>query len=157
MRRGIVVSLAAGLVLTSPVAAQQTFYRDNKITVLVGGTAGGGFDIFSRTMANHLGRFIPGSPSIIVQDMPGGGGIVVTNHIYNTAPKDGTVIAYVGPMAVQPLLSPGDSKIRFDSEKITWIVLRRFGIGVVLMPRRMSHISRLTSSFSNDDWVVTHR
>jgi tripartite-type tricarboxylate transporter receptor subunit TctC len=112
MRRGALISSAA---------AQQKFYRDSKITVLVGGTAGGGFDIFSRTMANHLGRFIAGNPSVIVQDMPGGGGIVVTNHIYNTAPKDGTVIAYVGPMASQPLLNPGDSKIRFDSQKITWI------------------------------------
>ena len=111
----------AALFAAGHAAAQQNFYHDNKITVLVGGTAGGGFDIFSRTMANHLGRLIPGTPSIIVQDMPGGGGIVVTNHIYNTAPKDGTVIAYVGPMAVQPLLSPGDSKIRFDSQKITWV------------------------------------
>jgi len=124
MRRGALISSAAALaalLATGPVAAQQNFYRDNKITVLVGGTAGGGFDIFSRTMANHLGRFIAGNPPVIVQDMPGGGGIVVTNHIYNTAPKDGTVIAYVGPMASQPLLNPGDSKIRFDSQKITWI------------------------------------
>src|SRR6185312_2330410 len=124
MRRGALISSAAALaalLATGPVAAQQNFYHDNKITVLVGGTAGGGFDIFSRTMANHLGRFIAGNPSVIVQDMPGGGGIVVTNHIYNTAPKDGTVIAYVGPMASQPLLNPGDSKIRFDSQKITWI------------------------------------
>jgi tripartite-type tricarboxylate transporter receptor subunit TctC len=124
MRRSALMSVAAALaalLAAGSAAAQQSFYRDNKITVLVGGTAGGGFDIFSRTMASHLGRFIPGNPGIIVQDMPGGGGIVVTNHIYNTAPKDGTVIAYVGPTAVQPLLSPGDAKIRFDSQKITWV------------------------------------
>src|SRR5581483_2407894 len=82
MRRACLTALGAALVLAlvaGPAAAQQNFYRDNKITVLVGGTAGGGFDVFSRTMANHLGRFIPGNPQIIVQDMPGGGGIVVTN------------------------------------------------------------------------------
>lgn len=124
MRKGAFTAAAtafAALLVAGPAAAQQDFYRDNKITVLVGGTAGGGFDIISRTMANHLGRFIPGHPSMVVQDMPGGGGIVVTNHIYNTAPKDGTVIAYVGPAAVQPLLNPGDSKIRFDAQKIGWI------------------------------------
>jgi tripartite-type tricarboxylate transporter receptor subunit TctC len=116
-----IVGIATALVANGPATAQQNFYKDAKITILVGGTAGGGFDIFSRTMANHLGHFIPGNPTLIVQDMPGGGGIVVTNHIYNTAPKDGTVIAYVGPMAAQPLLNPGDGKIRFDAEKITWL------------------------------------
>jgi tripartite-type tricarboxylate transporter receptor subunit TctC len=57
----------------------------------------------------------------VVRDMPGGGGIVVANHTYNVAPKDGTTIAYVGPVVVQPLLSPGDKRIQFDAKKFTWI------------------------------------
>jgi tripartite-type tricarboxylate transporter receptor subunit TctC len=111
--------LAAGL---SPATADaQDFYRDKTITVLVGGTAGGGFDTISRTMAAHMGAYIPGNPSFIVRDVPGGGGIVVANTIYNVAPKDGTSLAYIGPVAVQPLLSPGNKSIHFDATRIAWI------------------------------------
>ena len=111
--------LAVGL---SPTAADaQDFYRDKTITVLVGGTAGGGFDTISRVMAAHMGAYIPGNPSFIVRDVPGGGGIVVANTIYNVAPKDGTSLAYIGPVAVQPLLSPGNKSIHFDATKIAWI------------------------------------
>ena len=102
-------------------ATAQDFYRGKTINVLVGGTAGGGFDTISRIMANHLGRYIPGNPNFVVRDMPGGGGIVVANHIYNVAPKDGTTIAYVGPIVVQPLLSPDDGRIQFDAKNFSWI------------------------------------
>ena len=106
--------------MTGPADAQE-FYRGKTISVLVGGTAGGGFDTISRIMANHLGRFIPGNPNFVVRDMPGGGGIVVANHIYNVAAKDGGTIAYVGPVVVQPLLNPDDNRIQFDAKKFTWI------------------------------------
>lgn len=112
---------AALLGLTCASAAAQDVYRGKTITVLVGGTAGGGFDTISRIMANHLGRHIPGNPSFVVRTMPGGGGIVVANHTYNVAPKDGTTLAYVGPVVVQPLLSPADKRIQFDAKKFTWI------------------------------------
>ena len=102
-------------------ASAQDFYRNKTITILVGGTAGGGFDTISRVMASHLGQFIPGNPSFVVRDVPGGGGIVVANTIYNLAPKDGTQMAYIGPVVVQPLLSPGNSRIQFDATKINWI------------------------------------
>ena len=112
--------LALALTPATPTAAQD-FYRGKTITVLVGGTAGGGFDTISRIMASHLGRYIPGEPNFVVRDMPGGGGIVVANHLYNVAPKDGTTIAYVGPIVVQPLLSPDDKRIQFDAKKFTWV------------------------------------
>jgi tripartite-type tricarboxylate transporter receptor subunit TctC len=103
------------------VAHAEDFYAGKTITVLVGGTAGGGFDTISRTMAAHMGRYIPGNPSFVVRDVPGGGGIVVANTIYNVAPKDGTQIAYIGPVVVQPLLSPGNKSIHFDATKIAWV------------------------------------
>lgn len=122
-RSGLLSALAAlGLAgaLANPATAQD-FYRGKTINVLVGGTAGGGFDTISRIMAAHLGRYIPGNPNFVVRDMPGGGGIVVANHTFNVAPKDGTVIAYVGPVVVQPLLSPDDNRIQFDAKKFTWV------------------------------------
>lgn len=105
---------------TAPASAQE-FYRGKTINLLVGGTAGGGFDTISRILAQHYGRYIAGEPNITVRTMPGGGGIVVANHIYNVAAKDGTVIAYVGPVVVQPLLSPDDKRIQFDAKKFTWV------------------------------------
>lgn len=117
----VAVAVTLGIVGGATPAAAQELYAGKTITVLVGGTAGGGFDTISRIMANHLGRYIPGNPNFVVRDMPGGGGIVVANHTYNVAPKDGTTIAYVGPIVVQPLLSPDDKRIQFDAKKFTWI------------------------------------
>jgi tripartite-type tricarboxylate transporter receptor subunit TctC len=113
------LSCFAGLIPLTTHA--DDFYRGKTISVLVGGTAGGGFDTISRVMANHLGKYIPGEPSFVVRDVPGGGGIVVTNNIYNLAPKDGTQIAFIGPVVAQPLLSPDNKSIQFDPTKITWV------------------------------------
>jgi len=68
------------------------FYRDKTITIIVGSTSGGGYDSTARLLSRHLGRFIPGTPRIIVQNMPGGGSLLAANHVNNIAPKDGTVI-----------------------------------------------------------------
>lgn len=122
LNRAICGTVGLGLATMAclPASAQE-FYRNKTINVLVGGTAGGGFDTISRIMANHLGRYIPGNPTFLVRDMPGGGGIVVANHTYNVAAKDGTTISYVGPVVVQPLLNPDDKRIQFDAKKFTWI------------------------------------
>jgi tripartite-type tricarboxylate transporter receptor subunit TctC len=118
----ILLGLFWAAMATPLVAAHaEDFYAGKTITVLVGGTAGGGFDTISRAMATHMGRYIPGNPSFVVRDVPGGGGIVVANTIYNVAPKDGTQIAYIGPVVVQPLLSPDNKSIHFDATKINWV------------------------------------
>ncbi|HTI88806.1 MAG TPA: tripartite tricarboxylate transporter substrate-binding protein [Alphaproteobacteria bacterium] len=116
-----VASLSCAATLPLAGAHADDFYRGKTITILVGGTAGGGFDTISRVMSTHLGKYIPGNPSFVVRDVPGGGGIVVANTIYNVAPKDGTQMAYIGPVVVQPLLSPDNKSIQFDATKITWI------------------------------------
>lgn len=115
------VAVTLGIAAAVSPARSQEVYAGKTISVLVGGTAGGGFDTISRIMANHMGRYIPGNPNFVVRDMPGGGGIVVANHTYNVAPKDGTTIAYVGPIVVQPLLSPNDKRIQFEAKKFTWV------------------------------------
>jgi tripartite-type tricarboxylate transporter receptor subunit TctC len=118
----IVIGSLSWIALSMPMAASaQDFYSNKTITVLVGGTAGGGFDTISRVLAAHMGSYIPGNPSFVVRDVPGGGGIVVANTIYNLAPKDGTQMAYIGPVVVQPLLSPDNKSIQFDATKINWI------------------------------------
>ena len=74
------------------VAAAAAFYGRTTVSIIVGSGAGGGFDTTARLVARHLGRHIPGTPTVIVVNMPGGGGLVAANHVFDAAPKDGTVI-----------------------------------------------------------------
>src|SRR5687768_11440365 len=67
------------------------FYRGRTITIIVGYSAGGGYDLYARAIARHMGEHIPGEPKIIVSNMPGAGSVAAANYIYGVAPKDGTV------------------------------------------------------------------
>lgn len=90
------------------------------VQLTVGFGAGGGFDLWGRLVARHLGRHLPGNPTVVVQNMPGAGGFVAVNHIYNVAPRDGTAIALV---ASSTPLGPinGATGARFDSTRLTWL------------------------------------
>ena len=80
-----------------PAAAQSVaeFYAGKQITLIVGSTPGGGYDNQARLVARHIGRHIPGNPTVIVQNMPAAGSLAATNHMFNIAPKDGSTIALV--------------------------------------------------------------
>src|SRR5262245_49579417 len=83
------LSLAATTAHAEPVAE---FFRGKTITINVASGAGGGYDFFGRALAKHMGRHIPGNPTLIVQNMPGAGGARMVNYLYNVAPQDGTAI-----------------------------------------------------------------
>jgi tripartite-type tricarboxylate transporter receptor subunit TctC len=127
-----VILLGALLALISPAQAQEDFYKDKTLRIIVGSAPGGGYDAYARLVSEHMRRHIPGNPTIVVQNMPGAGSLVATNHIANVAPKDGTVIGAVNAaMTTQPLLKPDQAK--FDPRKMNWIgsTLREFHIGLV--------------------------
>jgi tripartite-type tricarboxylate transporter receptor subunit TctC len=114
----------AFLALLGATAAQgqsvESFYRGRSISLVIGYSVGGGYDIHGRLLARHLGRHIPGNPGIIVQNMPGGGSLRAANYLYNAAPKDGTTIGvFSRGMAMEPLI--GSSNTQYDSRKFTWI------------------------------------
>ncbi len=119
----IVAALAA---LTFTVADARAdpvadFYRGKQISLIVGYGTGGGYDVYGRLFARHLGRHIPGNPAIVVQNMPGAGSLRAVNHLYTTAPKDGTAIATFG--RDMPLISiiGSNPNVRFDARKFTWL------------------------------------
>ncbi|HLQ91422.1 MAG TPA: hypothetical protein VK148_15455, partial [Xanthobacteraceae bacterium] len=87
------VTLVTGLAWPAHAQTVADFYKDRPVTLITGYSPGGGFDLYTRVVANHLGRHIPGNPRIIVQNMPGAGSTRAAGHLYNIAPKDGTVIA----------------------------------------------------------------
>lgn len=97
------------------------FYKkNNTIRIVVGSEAGGGYDGYSRLLARHIGKYIPGNPTIVVQNMPGAGGIVAANFLYNAAPKDGTVMAQV-QRTVPFVQIIGDPGPQFENAKFNWL------------------------------------
>ena len=118
MRRLALVTLA-GIAIVAPVEAQD-FYRGKTITIMVGFSPGGGFDINARVLARHLGRHIPGNPVVVVQNMQGAGSITAVHYLDLTAPKDGTVLdifnfGNIGESKLNP------DKVRVDFRKFNWI------------------------------------
>jgi tripartite-type tricarboxylate transporter receptor subunit TctC len=97
------------------------FYRGRSITVIVGFTAGGGYDLYARALARHMGKHLPGNPNFIVQNMTGAGSLNAANYIYNIAPKDGTAFGTFGRgIAMEPLIGTA-TKAQFDATKFTWL------------------------------------
>jgi tripartite-type tricarboxylate transporter receptor subunit TctC len=112
-------ALAAGI---GAVAAESvgSFYAGKSIELIIGYPPAGSNDIYGRIVARHLGKYIPGAPSIIVRNMPGAGSLVAANHIFNRAPRDGTVLGVVSAgIPLQARL--GQPQARFEPGKFVWI------------------------------------
>lgn len=126
MRHIRCIAAAAAFTLTAAVApalAQTSpppFYAGKTITLLIGFGSGGGNDIWARMLSRHMSRHIPGNPNIVPQNLPGAGGLLVANQLYNVSPKDGTVIALINRgIPMEPLL--GGSGTQFDPLKFNWL------------------------------------
>lgn len=98
----IAIALSVGSALAQDTVAQ--FYRSRQITVIVGSSAGGGYDIYARLLAHHLPKHIPGNPSVVVVNMPGAGSNTAAAHLFNVAPNDGTYIGALQNSAVMDAL-----------------------------------------------------
>jgi tripartite-type tricarboxylate transporter receptor subunit TctC len=118
----LVAVLCFGLAAVSPAAAQsvEQFYKGRAVTLIVGFAPGGINDIAGRLVGRHLGRFIPGTPTIVVQNLPGAGGLVTANRLFNVAERDGSVIAGLG-RAVPQLAIQGYPNANFEPLKFTWL------------------------------------
>jgi len=98
----------------------EAFYKGKTLQLLIGFGAGGGYDLYGRAVARHLGRFIPGNPSIVPQNMAGAGSVRAASYLYNAAPKDGTVIGtFSRGIVVDTLI--GADKAPFDAQKFGWL------------------------------------
>jgi tripartite-type tricarboxylate transporter receptor subunit TctC len=119
---GILIS-ALCLGAVAPAGAQEdvaAFYRGKQLRMVVGTGPGGGYDLFARAVARHIGNHIPGNPTLIVQNQGAASGLVMVNQLASLGPKDGTVIAApVNGIPTAPLLEPGGA--RFEAAKLNWI------------------------------------
>jgi tripartite-type tricarboxylate transporter receptor subunit TctC len=96
------------------------FYRGKQIRIIAPSAPGGGFDLYARYVGRHLGKHIPGNPSVIVQNMPGAGGLAATNHVYTRASRDGLTLGVLqGPLTYAQV---GKSRnVQFDMRKFGWL------------------------------------
>jgi tripartite-type tricarboxylate transporter receptor subunit TctC len=100
--------------------AQGTDFARKTITIYIGNTAGGTYDLIGRLVTRHLGRFLPGNPTVIAENMPGAGTLRAANHVYSVAPKDGTALGIVtDTIAVEQALR--NPAVQFDARKFIWI------------------------------------
>src|SRR5581483_2811663 len=115
------VALAAAL--STPSFAQDevaSFYRGKTVTLQVGSEVGGQYDVIARTVARHMGRHIPGQPTVVVQNVTGGGGLKLLNQLYAVGARDGTMIgAGISGTPTGALLTPGVAK--FDPRQFSWL------------------------------------
>jgi tripartite-type tricarboxylate transporter receptor subunit TctC len=114
--------LLAALLLTQGAAADPIadFYKGKSVTLIVSSSPGGGYDMLARTIAKHIGAHLPGHPSVVIKNMPGAGGIVAANYLYNSAPHDGTVLGGVqNNTPFEPLF--GTKEARYEPTKFAWL------------------------------------
>ncbi|OLC31352.1 MAG: hypothetical protein AUH81_18280 [Candidatus Rokubacteria bacterium 13_1_40CM_4_69_5] len=121
MTRLIAVIVGLGLLPYAALAvAQEPFYRGKTVRIVVGFSAGGGFDTYSRTLARHMARHIPGNPTVIVENMPGAGSLISANYLYKIAKPDGLTIGhFIGGLLLGQVL--GQKGIEFDARKFEYI------------------------------------
>ena len=114
--------LASAAAIASPAAAQGVadFYKNKNVILLLGTGPGGSYDLYARLFAEHLGRHIPGNPNIVVEHMPGAGGVTAGNHLFGPGPQDGTKILLSHAIIMSEVLDP-KAGVRFQSPKFNWI------------------------------------
>lgn len=123
MRRAVrALMLAVAVALPVAPAAAQTpadFYKGKTVSLLMGTGPGGSYDLYGRTIAEHFGRHIPGRPNIVVENMPGAGGVVAGNHIYGPGPQDGSRILLSHALPLVERMSP--KGVQFETAKMHWL------------------------------------
>ncbi len=138
------VFLVLGLWAAS-VSAQDGFFKGKTVRIIVGASAGGGYDTYSRAIARHMGKHIPGNPAIVVDNMPGAGFLISANYMYKIAKPDGLTIGhFIGGLFLQQLL--GKPGIEFDARKFEYM-------GVPAQDNYMLAVHKSTGITSIDQWL----
>jgi tripartite-type tricarboxylate transporter receptor subunit TctC len=138
--------LALGLLsLLTQAAAQEPYYKGKTVRIIVGGSAGGGYDTYTRTIARHLGKHVAGNPTFVVENMTGAGSLIAANHTYKVARPDGLTIGhFIGGLILQHVL--GKPGIEFDGKKFEHL-------GVPAQDTTTVGITKVSGITSIDHWL----
>ena len=130
-------------------ACAQDFFKDKTLTFIVGYSPGGTYDQYTRLIARHIGKHLKGNPSRIVENMPGAGGIITANHLYNRVKPDGlTIGAWASPLILQHIM--GNDATKFDGRKVAWL-------GIPGPYDTACHFNRESGISTMDDWMAAKR
>jgi tripartite-type tricarboxylate transporter receptor subunit TctC len=133
-RATLALAVLTGSVSVSFGQSVAEFYKDRKIKYILGSAGGGGYDVYTRTVTRYMGKHIPGNPTFLVQNMPGAGGIVAANYLYNVSARDGSELGMTGrASAIEPLINPADKSVKFVATKFNWIGTPQQEIGILLV------------------------
>lgn len=142
-------TIAALSLVAMPRAPADEFYKGKTVTFVVGFAAGGGFDTYTRLIARHFGKHVPGNPNVVVENRTGAGSLIAANYIYNQAPKDGTVIGnWIGPIVLQQVL--GNKAAKLDGRKLGWL-------GVPTPDSGVCALTKASGINTIDDWLKSTR
>jgi tripartite-type tricarboxylate transporter receptor subunit TctC len=131
-----IISSALLAIGAASSAQADEFYRGKSIDVIVASAPGGGYDLYARLLARYMGRYLPGNPTFVVQDMPGAGGVRATQFLFNVARRDGTVIGIIAREApLIPLLEP-DKGAQFNAAEFNWIGSPQQELGLLIVNSR---------------------
>jgi tripartite-type tricarboxylate transporter receptor subunit TctC len=146
------VSLIVGAFSLAGIAPRvwaQDFYKDKTITFIVGYSPGGTYDQYTRLIARHISKYLPGNPTTVVENMPGAGGIIAANHLYNRTKPDGlTVAAWASPLILQHVM--GNDATKFDGRKVGWL-------GIPASYDTACHFSQESGIKTVEDWFAAKR
>jgi len=119
-RSALLLPLVLAAFSVTPAQAQGDFYKGKTVTIVVGFSPAGGYDVNARVLSRYIGKYIPGNPNVIVQNMPGAGSLTSVRHLDATAPKDGTVMTIFNPgLVTQSVIQP--ERVNVDFRKVSWI------------------------------------
>jgi tripartite-type tricarboxylate transporter receptor subunit TctC len=148
----LTITVGIGLVsiaLFASAGAQEPFYKGKTIRLIVGLSAGGGYDVYSRAIARHMGKHIPGNPVIVVENMTGAGSVISANYVYKVAKADGLVIGhFLGGLFLQQLL--GKPGIEFDALKLEYL-------GVPAQDHFLVVVSKSTGITDVEQWIASKK
>ncbi len=140
-----IASVLMAIWLSAPTLAQEPFFKGKTVRIIVGASAGGGYDTYSRVIARHIGKHIPGNPTFIVENMPGAGMLIAANHVYKVAKPDGLTIGhFIGGLFLQQFL--GKPGVEFEAAKFEYI-------GVPTQDNYALGISKKSGITSVDQWM----
>jgi len=153
MRRFGLCALLGACALARPAVAEE-FYKNKTVTFIIGFSVNNGYDAYSRAVARHIGKYLPGNPNVIVQNMPGAVSIAAINQLYNLSPRDGTVLGMIDQAAaLTQTLDPG--ALKADVTKFNWIG-RVSDNSAVLYAWHTAPVQKIRDAFEKELIVATN-